>query len=232
MEYENYKEYRKAMRADVKGRRKANKEKEKISEAEAKKSLDQLSPEERAEVKAAQKAAEQAQKVAEKTAAAERKKLLEKQKFDKCGDVMTSQTVGLNIVTIYEKGYIEIGGILLGGIPAKLLGISSNLNTKKKNIVGGNKGMALLTIVTDSWSQVIKVDSPKDSDINAIVELEGVGKAAIELGAAIAESSAIEPTSKSLPTSVADELIKLAELKKSGALTASEYSAAKKRLLA
>jgi hypothetical protein len=235
------------MRADVKGRRKANEVKQKVIAAEAKKLLDQLSPIQRAEEERKRAEEKTAQKNAEKAAAAERKNLVEKQKLDRCGNVMTSLNVGLKTVTIYEKGYIEIGGMFSGGIPSKLLGISSNLNTKKKNIVGrgmgslvsgganllftsGNKGMALLTIVTVDGSQVIKVDSPKDSDIKAIVELEGVGQAAIELASAL-ETSSIPAASKNTSISVVDELAKLAELKKSGALTASEYTAAKKKLL-
>jgi hypothetical protein len=160
---------------------------------------------------------------------------------------MVTQTVGLKSVTIYDKGYIEIGGMFIGGIPSKLLGISSNLNSQKKNVVGrgigalvsgganmvftsGNKGVALLTIVTDIGSEVIKVDSPRDSDIKAIVELEAVGQAAIELGASLTAAT-MTPTSAAPPKSVADDLARLAELKKSGALTASEYAAAKKKLL-
>ena len=240
MEYKNFREYKKAMRDDVKARNKANKVKQ-ANEAAVLNSADQVVP-------GPSTAEKKAQKDAEKVAAAERKRVLEKQKIDRCGNEMVSETVGLKTVKIYDKGYVEIGGMFIGGIPSKLLGISSNLNSNKKNIVGrgmgtlvsgganllftsGNKGLALLTIVTDTGSQVIKVDSPRDSDIKAIVELEAVGQVAIELGAALSASSSITPSSATAPQSVADELAKLAELKKSGALTASEYTAAKKKLL-
>jgi hypothetical protein len=165
----------------------------------------------------------------------------------KFGKVMVSKSIGMTTITVFEKGYVSIGG-KSGSVPSKLLGISSNLNTKKKNVVGrglgaaltgggsllfnsGNKGAAVLTIVTAAGNKVISRNSPRTGEIEAILELEAVGLAVIELSAQSDSTVATQATGQTAGISVSGEIEKLHSLHMSGALTDEEFASAKKKLL-
>jgi len=161
--------------------------------------------------------------------------------LSKYGNVIASGTVRSTNITIYSKGFVSHGMVFTSPTPVKLLGISSNLNTKKKNIVGrgagmmitgglsllnsNNKGMVYITLVTSQGSKTFKSQSPTNTDISSIMKLEAAGRAVLE------SHISNNLTASQPESSLADELAKLAELKKSGALTAAEYTAAKKKLL-
>jgi hypothetical protein len=163
---------------------------------------------------------------------------------EKYGHIMESGRIGFSTITIRTKGYVQIGS----GYQSKLLGISSNLNSKKKNMVGrglgaavsgganllftsGNKGLAYLTVVSEHGTQTFKSESPSDGELNAIMGLEAAGLAVIDMNHPSTPSQS-QVASKDLDESQLDkQLAKLAKMHKAGDLSAEEYKAAKNKLL-
>jgi hypothetical protein len=163
---------------------------------------------------------------------------------EKYGQIMESGTIGFNKITIRSKGYVQIGS----GHPSKLLGISSNLNSKKKNIVGrglgmavsgganllftsGNKGLAYLTVVSEHGTHTFKSQSPSDGELNAIMGLEAAGLAVIDMTQASNASNNQVLSTDSDSSQLDKQLSKLAKMHKAGDLSEEEYKAAKKKLL-
>jgi hypothetical protein len=175
-------------------------------------------------------------------------------KIENYGDIVARGTIGTSGVYIYSKGYVEVTGMLTAMAPTRLLGISSSVNVKKKNLAGrtlgsavtlganvvfspGTKGSAYLTLVTESGTQVISTSMPRESDVRSIMTLEAAGQAVIDMAQEPRTSKASK--SKSSPTKtkpkakddIAVALKRLSKLHKDGELTAKEYAAAKKKLL-
>ena len=165
-------------------------------------------------------------------------------KFEQFGNVLASGSIGFSSISIYSKGFVEVGPF---GTPVKLIGISSNMNSKKKNMAGrglgtivsgganlvftsANKGMSYLTIVTPSGAQTFKSQSPTNMELTAIMNLEAAGLSVIGNDA---EANQIEKKAKAKPSSdsIEKKLNKLAKMHKAGDLTATEYKNAKKKLL-
>jgi len=159
------------------------------------------------------------------------------------GRVISSGMIGFDKIAIFANGYISFGKVFTNPTPVKLIAISSNLNTKKKNVVGRsagflltggmntmftskNKGLAYLTVITSAGSKTFRSESPTDLEIKSIMQLEAAGSSILDM-----QENVVESKSSKDSGSIADELAKLADLKKSGALTAAEYAAAKKKLL-
>jgi len=180
---------------------------------------------------------------AQKAAEAKAKAKAEAEALNTYGQLISSGMIGFDKIAIFAKGYVSFGKMFTSPTPVKLLGISSNLNTKKKNVVGRsagflltggmntmftskNKGLAYLTVITSAGSKTFRSESPTDSDIKSIMQLEAAGQSVLASQETVVEVKQVVSSS-----SMADELAKLAELKKSGALTAAEYTAAKKKLL-
>jgi len=167
-------------------------------------------------------------------------------KFEQYGIVLASGTIGFSSISIYSKGYVEVGPF---GTPVKLLGISSNMNSKKKNMAGrglgtivsgganlvftsGNKGMSYLTIVTSNGAQTFKSQSPTNMELSAIMNLEAAGLSVIGIETETKDKrSAEKVAAKPSSDSIEKKLNKLAKMHKAGDLTATEYKNAKKKLL-
>jgi hypothetical protein len=169
----------------------------------------------------------------------------DQEKTAQFGEELASGQIGFTNITIFAKGFVQLGNY---GVPERLIGISSNVNSKKKNVAGrglgtvvsgganllftsANKGTSFLTVVTESGTQTFKSTSPSNSEWSAIISLEAAGQAAIEMNQTTSTSRQNTPKNENTEASIEKQLGKLAKMHKSGELTAEEYTNAKKKLL-
>jgi hypothetical protein len=96
-----------------------------------------------------------------------------------------------------------------------------------------NKGTVFLVIVTETRTHQIKVAAPSDATIANAHTLVAAGNAVLEANAREQGISASTGLGQpSFPTvDLSSQLTRLSELHASGALSASEFAAAKARLL-
>lgn len=194
--------------------------------------------EERREHRAAKSVERSERKAANAAEKAERERV----ELEKYGRQVALEVCAGRTVKIYEKGYVRVG-VLGTGDFEKLLGISGASNAVSKTAVGRglafvatggwsymltpkNRGKLQLTIITEKKTHKLSVQPPTDGDIKAMNALEAAGNAVLDMQAR-AESRAGGSSEPALP----EQLAQLAALRDSGALSESEFAAAKSRLL-
>jgi len=202
------------------------------------------------EKQSARNEASKAQKAKAKAAKRELEAKASSEKLASFGRVIASEYFAGKNIKIYDKGFVSLG-LFKEGQPEKLLGIAGTSSGKNKNGIGrtavalvtvgtnllwssSRKGDAYLNIVTDVTTHSLHVPSPSEGDFRSILKLEAAGQAIIDspvqqVAKASSEKTRAKKVGKS--SSLADDLEKLSQLRKSGSLTATEYASAKKKLL-
>lgn len=176
--------------------------------------------------------AERKERIAERKAAGKQAQL------EKYGKPIASGAFGWSLVEIYESGHVRISG----GAMLELKGIEFTDMSRQKNQIGRvvgflgtggwnmatstRKGEAFLSISTASGVKTLKTSEARPSDIQTANKLVAASKAIV--GRAKPEQGATAPGQDDLSI----QLQRLEELKKTGALTDEEFSAAKRKLLA
>ena len=158
------------------------------------------------------------------------------------GRQIASESTTMGTIAIYDKGYVRVGGVFLGGgkyEKLKSFEVFNNNLTKKSGfgrgataiLTGGlnlaspnTRGDIIVTIVTDS--QVHTGTLPAyESSIKSINTLQAAANAVLDSSAKASSSTPLQGESLSV------SLEKLVALRDSGALSLEEFEKAKSKLL-
>ena len=100
------------------------------------------------------------------------------------------------------------------------------------SLFGPNKrGSVYLTIVTDQTTHVLTSSPPTEWDIEAMLKIEGAGRALLQRQAEQPPQTQHGSPQKPTQEDLVQQLDRLAQMHASGSLTDSEFAAAKERLL-
>ena len=171
------------------------------------------------------------------------------------GGKVLDENFGTRRVRLYEKGYVRVTMLALGGGSfEKIIKVAGEANVQSKTGVGrfaagvltlgantlvtsNKRGGVYLTIVTDLKTHQLKADASivgSESDIKAMYKIVNTAESLLaSQDAAVAPdaSSGIAPVNLGTPPDLGNELEKLSNLFSKGLITSEEFATAKAKLL-
>jgi hypothetical protein len=171
------------------------------------------------------------------------------------GGKVLDENFGTRRVRLYEKGYVRVTMLALGGGSfEKIIMVAGEANVQSKTGVGrfaagvltlgantlvtsNKRGGFYLTIVTDLKTHQLKADASivgSESDIKAMYKIVNTAESLLaSQDAAVAPdaSSGIAPVNLGTPPDLGNELEKLSNLFSKGLITSEEFASAKAKLL-
>ena len=180
------------------------------------------------------------------------KRELDEKNQDNFGKLVIEGVCAGKTVRIYSNGYVRVSGFFGGSTPyEKLLGISASADVSKKTAIGrgvvaaatlganllytsNKRGDMYLAISTDRNTHMLHMSPPTERDMKAMHKLATAGQAILDSVGSLHVTTDKSPQASRKndgSISIADEIAKLVVLRDSGALTAEEFQAAKKKLL-
>jgi hypothetical protein len=188
------------------------------------------------------RAEKKAQKLEAKELKASNRKEQEAKDLEMYGRQVASEGTTMGTISIYDKGYVRVGGVFLGGgkfEKLKSFEVFNNNLTKKTGfgrgatavLTGGlnllspnTRGNIIVTIVTDDKVHTGEL-LPQVQSIKSINVLQAAANAVLD---SLAKSESRTPLQGE---SLSESLEKLVSLRDSGALTIEEFEKAKSKLL-
>lgn len=191
-------------------------------------------------------------------AQAEKRKAQEARELDLFGKKVIQEMCAGKTVRIYDKGYVRVSGLFggNGAVFEKLKAISGSADVAKKTALGrtvmagatmglnlvttpNKRGDIYLAITTERTTHMIHMSTPTERDLKAMHKISSAGQGVLDSIARLTPNNVAttgsSPALQAQPDvekkSVADELIKLAALRDTGALTNAEFSKLKAQII-
>lgn len=194
--------------------------------------------------KAADRDAKKIARLAELEASAKAREEEKARLLELAGDEFFEEYLGSKTIKFFTNGYVSVS-MWGGGSPEKLVDLNVDTDISKKTGIGravvgvatfgvniattsNMRGDIYLSIVTDQRTHMIHVSPPSERDVKAALKIEATGNSLIKRSSQ--KATARKPT-RAPSKDITKQLEQLVKLRDSGALTDSEFTKAKAKII-